>query len=138
MAVTSPTRNYDETRAEIEESLGIVPEWFERLPEEDFVNEWPTFKRYVLGESTIPGKYRELIGLAVAANTKCQYCEHFHTEAAKMHGATEEELSELSYLASITARYSAMLHAMEYDLDTFKSETAAIGTHLQAQAADDD
>ncbi|WP_255195227.1 carboxymuconolactone decarboxylase family protein [Halorarius litoreus] len=119
-----------QTREDIEETLGFVPGFLDALSEEDLVNEWPTFKKYNFGETEIPAKYRELIGLAVAANIKCPYCQYFHREAAKMHGATDAELAEITYLSSITARYSSMLHAQHYDHDTFEDEFDRIGAHL--------
>lgn len=123
--------NYEATRQDIEQTLGMVPGFLEALSEGDLVNEWPTFKKYLGEETAIPPKYRELIGLAVAANIKCPYCTHFHKGAAELHGATEEELSEIFFLASYTSRYSAMLHAQEYDEETFEEEAAAIGEHLK-------
>lgn len=129
---------YRETVEEIEEAFGLVPAPLNSIGEEDVVNEWPNFEKYTVGESAIPAKYRELIGLAVAANIKCPYCTHFHRGAARMHGATEEELEETYVLASFTSRYSAMLHAMGYDLETFEEEFERIGEHLQAQANADD
>lgn len=129
------TPTYETTTDEIEETLGFVPGFLDALPEEDLVNEWPTFRKYLVGETEIPAKYRELIGLAVAANTGCPYCQHFHRGAAQLRGATEAELAELAFLASYTSRYSAMLHAQDYDLDTFEDEAERIGQHLQAQAA---
>jgi AhpD family alkylhydroperoxidase len=126
------TTRYNETKAEIEETLGMMPGFFEGIPEEDVVAEWPTFVRYTLDESEIPAKYRELMGLAVASNIKCPYCIHFHRAAAKLHGATDEELEEAVALSSMTSRWSAMIHAQEYDLDTFQEETEQIGDHLKA------
>lgn len=139
MAATSTSRTYDETLDDIETTLGLVPGFLEQLPDSDLVNEWPAFKRHTVEETAIPGKYKELMGLAIAANLKCPYCQYFHTEAAKLHGATEEELAETFYLASFTSRYSAMIHAQHYDYTTFEDETDRIGEHLQAQmaAADD-
>ena len=55
-----------------------------------------------------------------------------------MHGATDEELKEIAFLASWTARYSAIIHGMDYDFDTFKREFDRIAEHLEAQMADDD
>ncbi|MFB6129962.1 MAG: carboxymuconolactone decarboxylase family protein [Salinigranum sp.] len=134
MATEAHTQeNYERTRAKVEETLGIVPGFFDALNEEDLVNEWPNFERYTFGETAIPPKYRELIGLAVAANIKCPYCQAFHTKAARMHGATEEELSELYFLASYTARYSALIHAQHYDMDVFEDELAEIEAHLHSQ-----
>ena len=52
-------------------------------------------KKYSFSESKIPAKYRELIGLAIAASIKCPYCAYFHTQAAKMNGATDEEIARL-------------------------------------------
>jgi len=127
----------DETRTDIEESLGIVPGFLDQLNDQDLVNEWPNFKRTELEETVIPGKYKELIGVAVAANIKCPYCELFHREAAKLHGATEQELAEAAFLASATARYSAILHAEHYDYKVFEDEVAQIGEHLQTHMAAD-
>ena len=130
---TTPTTNYEETCAEIEEAVGAVPGFMAALPDEDLVREWPTFEQYMLGESEIPPKYRELMGLAVAANIKCPYCQAFHKGAAELHGATEDELRETVVLAGLTARWSAMIHAQNYDYDTFLEEFEAMGAHLSEQ-----
>lgn len=98
------------------------------------MNEWPNFKRYELEQTEIPGKYQELIGLAIAANIKCPYCQLFHMSAAKMNGATEAELAEVAFLASLATRWSAMIHAQHYDYNTFARETEQIGAHLQKAA----
>lgn len=133
-----PEQSYREAKEDLEETFGMVPPPLDTIPEDDAVQEWPTFKKYTVGESEIPPKYRELIGLAVAANIKCPYCAHFHRGAAQLHGATEAELEEVYSLASFTARYSAMLHAQEYDLDEFKEKVEQIADHLQEQVAADD
>jgi AhpD family alkylhydroperoxidase len=137
MATTPTDQDVEATRDDIEETLGFVPGFWE-LNDTDLVNEWPTFKRYAFEETEIPPKYRELIGLAIAANIKCPYCQHFHREAAKMHGATDEELKEIAFLASWTARYSSIVHGMDYDIDTFEKEFGRIADHLQAQMTAED
>ncbi|MFD1644992.1 carboxymuconolactone decarboxylase family protein [Haloarchaeobius litoreus] len=129
----SETASYDETLSDIEETLGIVPGFMAAVPEDDMVHEWPVFKQYALGESEIPEKYRELIELAVAATLKCPYCQAFHRGAAQMHGASEEELAEVGVLASMTTRWSSIIHAQHYDYDTFVDEFEQISSHLEAQ-----
>ena len=139
MASKSETRDVEAVREDIEETLGFVPGFWE-LDDEDLVNEWPNFKRHVTEETAIPPKYKELIGLAVAANLKCPYCQEFHRGAAKMHGATDEELREVAFLAGFTPRYSSILHGMNYDIDTFRDEFARIVDHMEQHmgaAADD-
>lgn len=115
---------------DIGNSLGVVPDFMTALPPDALEADWPLMKKYVLGESVIPAKYREMIALAVAANIKCPYCELFHSGAAQLHGATEEELAEVAFLASFTSRWSAMIHAQHYDYAKFEKEFSQIGAHL--------
>ena len=74
-----------------------------------------------------------MMGLAVAANKSCPYCQHFHSHAARLHGATDAELAEAAAVSSLTARWSAMIHAQDYDEDQFRDEVDRIGEHLQQQ-----
>ena len=122
---------YEDTLEDIERSLGIIPGFMKALPQDVLVKDWALFKKYVVGESKIPAKYRELIGLAIAANIKCPYCQLFHTGAAKLRGATDEELAEVAFLSSFSSRWSAMIHAQHYDYDTFEKETHQIGAYLK-------
>ena len=47
-----------------------------------------------------------------------------------MMGVTPEEFAEIAFLASYTSRWSAMIHAQNYDYDTFVKETQQIGQYL--------
>ena len=120
-----------ETLKDIEKMLGMVPGFMKALPENVLIQEWPLFKKYNFEETEIPAKYRELMGLAVAANIKCPYCQLFHKGSAQMNGATEKELAETVFLASYTARWSAIIHAEHYDYQKFKDEFEKIGEYLQ-------
>ena len=66
--------DYEGTLKDIEESLGFVPDFMKALPEDVLTQDWPLMKKYVLGESKIPGKYREMIALAVAAAVTFVVC----------------------------------------------------------------
>jgi AhpD family alkylhydroperoxidase len=90
--------SYQETVNDIEKELGRVPGFFNGVPQDVLTQMWPIFKRYILGESKIPPKYREMIGLAIAATLKCPYCEIFHKGAAQMNGASDQELAEVAAL----------------------------------------
>lgn len=121
---------YEDTLKEIEAPIGSVPDFMAALAEDVLINEWPLFKKYVLGESKIPGKYREMIGLAVAASTRCPYCTLLHTGVAKLHGATDDELKEIYFLASFSGRWSTMLFSQQYDMEKFTEEFHAVGKYL--------
>lgn len=127
----SNMEEYETTLEDIEKTLGIVPGFMKALPKQVLVQEWPLFKKYNFEVTEIPAKYRELMGLAVAANIKCPYCQLFHKGAAEMNGATEEELAETAFLASYTARWSAIIHAQHYSYETFARETQQIGEYLK-------
>jgi AhpD family alkylhydroperoxidase len=75
-----------EVEADIKETLGLVPHFFSAIPDELLAPEWQIFKRMELGQTLIPNKYKELIGVGLHAETKCHYCTLFHTEAAKLFG----------------------------------------------------
>ena len=122
---------YEDTLKDIENTIGIVPGFMKALPKEVLVNDWALWKKYAFTETEIPAKYRELMGLASAANIKCPYCQLMHTGMAKLNGATDEELSEVAYLASLTARWSTMIHAQNYDYETFEKEVQKIGEYVQ-------
>ena len=125
---------YEDTLKDIQKSFGFVPGFMKGLPQDVLIHDWPLMKKYTLGESNVPAKYRELMGLAVAANIKCPYCQLFHMSVAKMVGATPEELPEVTLLASYTPRWSSMIHAQHYDDDTFAKETAQISQYLSKAA----
>ena len=52
----------------------------------------------------LDAKTRELIALAVAVTSRCDGCIVVHTDAAKKHGATQEEIMEaLGVAVSVNA-----------------------------------
>ena len=56
--------------------------------------------------TALPGKYKELTALAVAAQIPCEYCIYAHTEFAKLNGATEAEISEAVAMGALTRKWS--------------------------------
>ena len=122
--------SYESTVSEIEKYFGFMPGFFKDLPHDTLVQMWPVFKKYNLGESSIPAKYRELVMLGVSAAIKCPYSTLYHREAARMMGASEEELAEISVLVSSTGFWSDVLHSMNYDKNKFAEELEKAGEHL--------
>ena len=122
---------YEDTTKDIEKTFGIVPGFMKAIPKDVLIQQWPLLKKYQMGESRIPQKYRELIGLAVAATLKCPYCLLMHTAMATGYGATGDEISEVAYLTAQTANWSSMLHALQYNYDTFMNEVHQIGENAK-------
>lgn len=128
------TRTRDAVEQEIKTTLGIVPSFFDRMPDAALEHEWRLFQHWELEKTVIPNKYKELLMLAVHAETRCRYCTLFHTEVARMFGATDEEIQEAVHLAKHTVGWSAYLNGIRYEYDQFAEELEQIGRHMaQAQ-----
>jgi AhpD family alkylhydroperoxidase len=127
-------KNRGEVEADIKETLGLVPHFFSRIPDSFLEPEWEIFKRMELGETLIPNKYKELMGVAVHAETKCHYCTLFHTEAAKLFGATDEEIQEAVHYAKTSLGWSAYLNGIREDYDNFTAELVQIGEYMSSRS----
>jgi AhpD family alkylhydroperoxidase len=122
-----------EVESDIRETLGLVPEFLDAVPDYLIESEWTSFKSLELGETAIPNKYKELIGLGVSGATRCRYCAYFHTEAARLFGATDEEIAEAALMAKHTMGWSTYLNSMQFDYDRFTEEFDRIADHVRSQ-----
>ncbi|HEY3323257.1 MAG TPA: carboxymuconolactone decarboxylase family protein [Planctomycetota bacterium] len=111
-----------EVYTEIQEAFGLVPTMFKHIPDNTLEEEWRLFRRLQIDESAIPGKYRELIGIGIAAAMRCKFCSLYHTEMAKLMGATDQEIEEAVHFAKCSAGWSAYVNGMQLDYDQFKQE----------------
>jgi len=108
---------------------------FKALPDSSLELEWQLFKRVQLEDGPIPSKYRELIGLAIAGVTKCRYCAFYHTEVAKLFGATDEEIEDALHFAKSTAGWSAYVNGLQLDFDQFQNEILQACEHVRSMQA---
>ena len=116
---------------EIEEMFGLVPSFFKEVPDSSLELEWRLFKRVQFDEGPIPNKYRELIGVAISAVTKCRYCALYHTEVAKLNGATDAEIEDAVHYAKSTAGWSTYINGLQVDYDTFRDEVLRACEHVR-------
>jgi AhpD family alkylhydroperoxidase len=119
----SKTQDVSRIRDEIKQAFGKIPGWVEELPPSALEGFWSTMRDFQLAETVLPNKYKELIGLGVAGATRCRYCALFHTEAARLFGASDAEIAEAAMMAAHTMSASTFLNAMQTDYDTFRRET---------------
>ncbi len=118
--------------AEIKKTLGLVPQWIDQLPEGGTQGFWGMARDFWLKETKIPNKYKELIGVAVSGATRCKYCALFHTEAARLFGATDEEVAEASMMGALTMFASTFINSQQIDYEKFRQETRDIVAHVKA------
>lgn len=123
----------DAAMADIQNTFGTVPTFMKMFPEEALPDAWETMKSLQLSPNTaIPPKYKELIGLGVAAQIPCAYCIYFHTQAAKLNGATDREVREAIAEASLTRFWSTVLNGSGQDKEAFRAEIKRGVDHMKA------
>jgi AhpD family alkylhydroperoxidase len=134
----TPARAEDASAAtykDIEATLGSVPDMFKTLPDVAIAGAWAEIKGVQLNPKTaLDGKTKELMGLAVASQIPCQYCIYFHTEAAKLNGASDEEIKETIAMAAIVRHWSTILNGSQVDLATFKKQTDNVFAAVKAKS----
>lgn len=127
--------NRQQVYEQIKEMFGLVPGFFKAIPDSSLEMEWNLFKRVQFDEGPIPNKYRELMGLAIAAVTKCRYCAFFHSEAARLNGATDAEIEDAVHFAKSSAGWSAYINGLQTDFEQFKDEVLQICEHVRSLQA---
>ena len=127
--------NREKIYKEIKEMFGLVPSMFKSIPDSSLELEWKLFKTVQLEEGPIPNKYRELIGVALSAISKCRYCAFYHTELAKLNGATAAEIEDAVHYAKSSAGWSAYINGLQIDYETFKDEVSRACEHVRSMEA---
>ena len=113
----------ESTYAEIKRTLGLVPSFMKAYPEAGIAAAWDEWRTIELDPKTaIPNKTKELIGLAVASQIPCRYCVYFHTQAAKLNGASDREIKEAIAAAALTRHWSTVLNGLQLDDKQFERE----------------
>jgi AhpD family alkylhydroperoxidase len=118
---------------EVTEAMGIVPKWLEQMPDGVAQGFWVQARDFWLKETKIPNKYKELIGIAVSGATRCKYCVLFHTEAARLFGASDEEIAEASAMGALTMMASTFVNAQQIDYEEFRKETKSIVNYIKSK-----
>jgi AhpD family alkylhydroperoxidase len=121
----------EETYAEIKNTFGQVPEWMHQMPDGALEGFWGLARDFWLKETHIPNKYKELIGIALSGATRCRYCALFHTETARLFGATDEEIAEASMMGAVTMSGSSFINAQQIDYEQFRKETKEIVEYVR-------
>jgi AhpD family alkylhydroperoxidase len=118
---------------EIENTWGTIPVTFKKISDSSLEFEWRLMKLLQMEPGPIPNKYRALMGLAMATAARCRYCTLFHTEMAKLNGATDAEIEDAMHISKTSAGWSAYLNDARPDFDQFKEEILSIVQHAGAQ-----
>lgn len=89
-------------------NLGKMKDLGTHVPEA--MKAFVAFDRAALAPGAIPGKYKELMALAVAFTTQCPYCIELHANKAREYGASAPEIAESVLVAAALRAGGAITH----------------------------
>ena len=119
---------------DIKTQFGILPNFITQYPKQSLAGAWREIKGLMLNPyTTIPLKYKDLIGLAVSAQVPCAYCIYYHTQSAIMQGATKEELEETVALSGAVRAWSSVLNGSMMDEKAFREEVNQMMIYLKSK-----
>jgi AhpD family alkylhydroperoxidase len=108
---------------DIKQTFGMVPEFLRRYPQEGLAGAWTEMRDVEMNPgSAIPGKYKTLMGLAVASQIPCKFCILADTEFAKLEGANDREITEAVAMAGLVRHWSTFLNGRQADRVAFKKD----------------
>jgi AhpD family alkylhydroperoxidase len=129
-----PSQLPADLRDELKETFGIVPSFVHTQQPAQLKLWWSAVRDFQMADTTaLDNKTKELIGLGVAAQIPCTYCVLFHTEAARLNGASEQELQEAIFMASLTRQGSTILNGAQLDPKVFEKEMGQIVSYLKSK-----
>lgn len=129
-----PSMAYKTAMEDIKSSLGMVPTMFKMYPPEGLPGAWEEMKAVQMNPNTqIPGKYKELLGLAVSAQIPCKYCVYFHKKFAALQGATEAEINEAMAISSLVRKWSTYAYGANLNMETFKKDVSQLISNTKSQ-----
>ena len=123
-------------RAEVRQLFGGVPEFLERFPDVAVSGAWQQMRDVEVSSATaLPGKYKSLIMLAVAAQIPCSYCTYAETEFAKLAGATDAEITEAVAMAALAREITTLFDGMQLDESAERKDLDRIAHGIRTRRA---
>lgn len=120
-------RDASSARKDIQQTFGFLPAFFKAVPDEGLAGAWLHMRNIeTSADALLAGKYRNLIGLAVAAQIPCRFCILSTTEFAKLEGAKERELREAVAISGSVRRWGAYLNGLQINESVFRADIDAI------------
>ena len=113
----------EEIYNDIKETLGSVPGFIAKLDDAQLEPTWEKTKKTFLSEMSLGLKVNALAALGASFALECDYWIEYHTQTARLAGASEENIEDVKELAGFVTMWSKFLKGINYDFDKFKEES---------------
>lgn len=126
----------DAARADIQKTLGWVPSFVKALPENALPGLWEQIKGFEMNPQTaLPGKTKELIGLAIAAQMPSRLNIYAYEKCSKAAGASQAEVNEAVTIAAMARHWSTIFNGVQLDEAKFRTELAKLKENVTKAAS---
>jgi AhpD family alkylhydroperoxidase len=117
---------------QMNQMFGFVPTFARMYPASGIAGLWnETRTLYFSPNTALDDKTKNLISLAVSAQTPCSYCIVLDTGFARGAGATEQEMGEAIAMAGLTRHWSTMLNGAQIDERQFRTQVDRLMQDMQ-------
>jgi len=123
----------DEIFADAKKAFGLVPEFMTRIPDGTLEHDWGNIKALLFMETALPIKEKYLMCLAVASSQQDLYCVYFFRGAAKLAGATEDELNEAGRIGMLIAGFGTLFASTGMTHEEFRKENDRAFEYMRQQ-----
>jgi alkylhydroperoxidase/carboxymuconolactone decarboxylase family protein YurZ len=125
----------DAARADINATYGFVPSFLKALPDLALPGAWAELKQFADGNTALPNKMKDLIGLAVSAQASSRSSVYAYSRCAQAFGASEAEVKEAVTMAALTRHWSTIFNGLQLDETKFRAELGKMLDYLGKMAA---
>ena len=123
-------------RADMQKTLGFVPEFVKSIPEPLQPGVWKEVKEFQNNPKTaLTAKEKDLIALAVAAQTGSRASIYAYTRCARANGATPVEVGEAVGIAALVRRLSTFFNGIQLDEAAFRAEIGKLVQNVTQAAS---
>jgi uncharacterized peroxidase-related enzyme len=110
-----------EVYEEIKKDFGVIPNFFKAQAAVSpawLDCNYERWKLIMKQESSLDRKMKELVALAISYANRCAYCTPAHTGAAKMAGASEDELHDLVQVVELYQSFNQIAFALQVPIES--------------------
>ena len=125
----------DAARADINATYGFVPGFLKALPDNALPGAWAEMKQFADANTALPNKVKDMIGLAVSAQTGSRSSIYAYSRCAQAFGASEAEVKEAVTMAALTRHWSTIFNGLQLDEARFRAELGKMFDYLGKMAA---
>ena len=118
-------------QAEMTKTVGFVPSFVKAMPANLVPGLWQEARDFEMSDKTaLSVKNKDLISLAIAAQTSSRLTIWSYTKCARANGASEAEVKEAVAMAALARHWSTFFNGIQLDEGKFRGEIGKLRENI--------